>query len=400
MSESQLSVQTAPKASDQLATFLGIEKGMMLDTLKAQCFKGKRPEEVTDAQLASFVSTANVLQVNPLVPGMLYCYPEKNGGVVPILGPDGVMKKLDEFIASGKLTGYDCEVKMGADGRPESATASIYRKDGDKPARYTAWFSEWVVSNSPVWQQKPRHMLWLRAIKQCARQVIHGLPMDDEEYKIAQMHNVTPETEAPPVERAPMKPRSPKGAAAVKNNEKVVDAEVVDAPAAKPAEPVKQAEPVKEAPKTEPKSVTPEPVKEAPKAEPVKEAPKAAAKVESFADAAAATGAQPAANVEQRALLRADETIEVTASITAFKVITGTRDGKPHPYVTADIDSPELKGQVSQTDGGIGADGKPLPVWQLEQPVRVKVRGKKFSNGRLANVVDAIAMAEADNAEV
>src|SRR6478736_2938617 len=108
-----LAVSQPVKASDQLASFLGIEKGMMLETLKAQCFKGKRPDEVTDAQLAAFISTANVLQVNPLVPGMLYAYPERNGGITPILGPDGVFKKLDEFIASGKLRGYECDVKMG-----------------------------------------------------------------------------------------------------------------------------------------------------------------------------------------------------------------------------------------------------------------------------------------------
>ena len=78
-------VAVVPRASDQLAAFLGIEKGMMIETLKAQCFKGKRPDEVSDAQLAAFVSTANVLKVNPLVPGMLYAYPERNGGITPIL---------------------------------------------------------------------------------------------------------------------------------------------------------------------------------------------------------------------------------------------------------------------------------------------------------------------------
>ena len=62
-------------SSEQLSVFLGMEKRMMLDTLKVQCFKNKRPEEVSDEQLAAFVSVANVLQLNPLVPGMLYAYP-------------------------------------------------------------------------------------------------------------------------------------------------------------------------------------------------------------------------------------------------------------------------------------------------------------------------------------
>ena len=380
-----LAVSTAPKASDQLATFLGIEKGMMLDTLKAQCFKGKRPDEVSDAQLAAFVSTANALQVNPLLPGFLYAYPERNGGITPILGPDGVFKKLDEMVSLGKLRGYECEVKMGQDGKPESATAIIHRSGDAVAAKYTAYFSEWCVTSNPNWQARPRHMLWVRAIKQAARQVIHGLPMDSDEYEIHQMQNVTPAPEEPKVERPAPKPRAPKGAAAAK----VVDTEVVieqpkvvgipkvvetpKAEAPKPAEVVAPpAEPVKE----------PEPVQEAPK--PV-EPPK---KVESFADAAAATEA-----IVQRALLHDGETITVTASIDAFKVVTGTREGKPHLYVTADITSPELKGQVSQTDGGI-ENGQPKAVWQLEKAVKMKVRGRKFKSGALMNIVDSIWMAE------
>lgn len=375
-----LAVSTAPKASDQLATFLGIEKGMMLDTLKAQCFVGKRPDEVSDAQLAAFVSTANVLQVNPLVPGMMYAYPTKQGGIVPILGPDGVLKKLDEHIQAGRLEGFDCQVfPEDVTQRPTHAIATIYRR-GAKPATYTALYSEWVMTNSPVWQQKPRHMLWMRAIKQAARQVIHGLPMDREEYEMSEMQNVTPAPEEPKVERPAPKPRAPKGAAAAK----VVDTEVVieqpkvvETPKPEPAKPAEVVAP------------KPEPVKEP---VPVQEAPKPAEspKVESFAEAAAATDDQV---IKQRALLHDGETITVTANIDAFKVVTGTREGKPHLYVTADITSPELKGQVSQTDGGI-ENGQTKPVWQLEKAVKIKVRGKKFKSGALMNIVDSIWMAE------
>ncbi len=194
----ELAVSTQPKASDQLASFLGIEKGMMIETLKAQCFKSKRPEEVTDAQLASFISTANVLQVNPLVPGMLYAYPEKNGGITPILGPDGVFKKLDEMITGGKLAGYECEVICDEAGKPIKSEAIIYRNGDAKPAKFTAWFSEWFVASNPNWNSRPKHQLWIRGIKQCARQVIHGLPMDPDEYAIAQMTNVTESAEDKP----------------------------------------------------------------------------------------------------------------------------------------------------------------------------------------------------------
>jgi hypothetical protein len=33
----------------------------------------------------------------------------------------------------------------------------------DKPTEYTAWLSEWYMPRSPVWQEKPEHMLQVRA---------------------------------------------------------------------------------------------------------------------------------------------------------------------------------------------------------------------------------------------
>lgn len=376
MSEStQLAVHTPVKASDQLAAFLGIEKGMMLETLKAQCFKGKRPDEVSDAQLAAFVSTANVLQVNPLVPGMLYAYPERNGGITPILGPDGVFKKLDEFIASGKLSGFECEVFMGADGKPERAEAVIHRAEGQKPAKYTAYYSEWSVTSNTNWQARPRHMLWVRAIKQAARQVIHGLPMDADEYEIANLNNVTPPESAP--ERPAPKPRSPKGAAVVKENApKVVDAVI---------------EMVAETPPATTQAPAPEPTP-------------APAKVESFADAAAAV--EPAKKVEppkpvapanpepvaQKAMLADGEALEVVASVESFKTEIAKRNGADWPYVKARVTSPQFAGDVSMTDGGL-ADGKPIAAWQLDRPVVLKLRGKRYKSGALITLVESITEA-------
>lgn len=365
MSDTQIAVHTVPKASDQLASFLGIEKGMMIQTLKAQCFKGKRPDEVTDEQLAAFVSTANILQVNPLVPGMLYAYPERNGGITPILGPDGVFKKLDEMVSSGKLAGFECEVENDKDGKPLCAHATIYRVGDQKPAKYTAWFSEWSVTSNPNWQSRPRHMLWVRAIKQAARQVIHGLPMDADEYAIAEMQNVTGTADAPAdvpaKERPAPKPRQAKGAAAVVENrapaaaEKVaatIDAEIV------PPEEVKAAQ---------------EPAKAAEK-EPVKEVQ------------------------HVRATLNDGETYETTLTVETVSPLIanlpaadGTR--KPTPSV-------RVKGRggfIGEFYHFSGATGEgealtPLPIWTVGNAVKVKLSAKKNAKGVIiVRVEEAVA---------
>lgn len=367
----QLAVVTFPKASDQLATFLGIEKGMMLETLKAQCFKNKRPDEVSDAQLAAFISTANALQVNPLLPGFLYAYPERNGGITPILGPDGVMKKLDEMIVAGKLKGYKCDVKMGTDGKPESATAIIHRAEGQIPAEYTAYYSEWSVTSNPNWQARPRHMIWVRAIKQAARQVIHGLPMDADEYEIAQMQNVTGTADTPAPDRPAPKPRSPKGAAVVKENA-----------AAKPAEVVVEAETVATTGTPPPQ---PEPATSANPlhAEGEKIIAEANAKVESFAQAAKATATAPKPASPARTQLNAGEVITVEAQVEEFATHPGIKDGKEIKYVKARITSPQYAGEVS--------DLTCSQSWTVDDPVRLTLRG----NGKRVFVDKVFPLTEA-----
>ncbi len=104
-----------------------------------------------------------------------------------------------------------------------------------------------------------------------------------------------------------------------------------------------------------------------------------------------------AMDAERTNFFTADEVITIEAMVDEFKVVTGMRGGQPHPYVTARIVSPELRGEVSQTDGGI-VDGKPVAAWQLDRAVKITVRGKKFKAGNLINVVDSIVEAQPDTA--
>ena len=351
---SKLAVATPqPMASTQLSTFLGIEKGMMIETLKAQCFKGLRPEQVTDAQLASFISVANAQRLNPLLPGMLYAYPERNGGITPIVGPDGAFKKLDEHIAEGKLAGYECTVfPEDASQKPTHATAVIYRKDApDHPSRYTAYFSEWVVSSNPNWQVKPRHMLWLRALKQCARQVIHGMPMDADEHKLAEMLNVTDsvsrEETGPVVRDEPPVKTEAGGVARAK-----IDALLADA---KAAEAVKE----KAAATTEPRKGPGRPPKN-----------KDAAVIETTATPVSESKAPKTA-------LKDGEKFIAVCRVVSFKADMVKSGGVDLPSVIAEVDG-EFKGKVYHLNGAPLADGQQIPAhaWQTDKPVVIELLGK------------------------
>jgi len=400
--DSQLAVQTPVRASDQLASFLGIEKSMMLDTLKAQCFKGLRPEQVSDAQLAAFVSTANALQVNPLLPGFLYAYPERNGGITPILGPDGVLKKLDEFITTGKLEGYECVVyPEDVTLKPTHATATIYRKDA-KPAVYTAIFAEWVITNSPTWNSKPRHMLWIRAIKQAARQVIHGLPMDSDEYQFSKAQDVTGTADeasasdtgfvkdvATPERPAP-KPRATKGAAGAKAAEVVIEQEPTtsDAEKAKLEADLKAREAKVTAPEKsqggDANSANGNPANQGQKPGPV--------------TPQVPSNPAPAAT-QPRAFINEGEKLTVTAKVESLQAVKANIGGKACAAVKAVL-SGGFVGEVRQKEGGAQFinPGKPeesvvaVAPWQVGAVLKFTLLGEKSATaGRVVAWVQSVA---------
>ena len=227
--------ETAPfvKASSSLANFLGVESGMMLTTIKAQCFKSTTPDKVSDEQLAAFVSVANTLKLNPLLGGMLYCYPTKSGGIEPMIGPDGIFTLLSNNpdIVKQADGGPAWYTEQGKEGNEDICTAYINHATKGL-LKKKIYLSEWVVSSNPNWQSRRRHMAEVRALKQCARQVVHGVPLDEDERALAEMVNVTNTvTETPPerpdpstVKRGPGRP--PKGAAAAAHQEPAKPAEV------------------------------------------------------------------------------------------------------------------------------------------------------------------------------
>lgn len=339
------------RATSTLATTLGIEPRMMVDTLKKQCFPGQHADAISDAQLAAFISVANALKLNPLVPGMLYAYPSKNGGIVPVTGPDGVFKMLDEHITEDKLEGYECEVfPEDTTLKPTHAVATIWRKGREHPSKYTAIFSEWVVGSNPNWSSRPRHMIWVRALKQCARQVIHGIPFDEDEVVIGEMRNVTP-----PPDRAPPPSRSTKGAKAAKENAAKADV-VIDAVPGDPAP----------AETTAPTPAPPPPAPDTPAPEP------------------APTQAAP------RAFLKPDEELTVDIEIVSLRgVMLGPKDkpAEQKPSVIAKVQG-GFEGEIRAEGHGsvVGDNIVPNATWVAGAKMTVTLFGRQMPNGVKAYV--------------
>ncbi len=356
------SLVVRPKASQQLASLIGMDPAAMLDTIKAQCFK-TNPANVTNEQLAAFVSIAAEMQVNPLLPGMLYAYPIQGGGIIPIMGPDGIYKKLSERddIVSWETEVLPADVSMP----PTHAITRIWRKDRDKPISYTALLSEWKINSNPNWNTRPRHMLALRSLKHAARQLIHGMPGDEDDRHIMSEINVTPGAEgqapAPAVDRPAPPKRSPKGAAAVSEAEKGKVIDITSTPAGNtpPA-----AEEKKVAPAEPPKNVEP-PKQEEKKSEPAPD-PKSKS-----ADA-------------PRTKLIAEEEFVCTATVKEIFTLLINVSGTPQPSVQANIEG-EFEGKVFEFGGATkdaaSGDLAPTnPAWKVGGKVKLLLFGRVNKN--------------------
>lgn len=356
-----------PPAFLAVAGLTGLDAKYLVETVKKQCFKGA----ATDEQVDAFISIACEMKVNPLLPGMLYAYPISGGGIVPIMGPSGVYKKLVEH---PEVDSWETEVFPDDVTKPPThAVTKIYRKGRDKPLQYTALLSEWKIASNPNWNSRPRHMLALRSLKHCANQIIHGIPYDEDDRAIMAMQNVTGTGEENPAangtpadaavvpERPAPKERAKRGTAAAKEvvvnpcfggaNEVVV-----------PTEEQKPAEQVKADPVAEVKPV--EDINKAMEARQEKIAPKPEEK--------------PAAT-QIRAFLQDNEKLSTTIKLETLAPVFMTVQGVRTPCIKGTV-SGGFAGEIRSSFGVSSKDGKAVeidPVFTVGKSVSAVLVGKK-----------------------
>ncbi len=126
----------------------------IVETLKATAFKG----QVTDAQMAALMLVSAQYGLNPWTKEV-YAFPDKNNGIVPVVGVDGWARIINEH---PQFDGMEFEQT------DESCTCVVYRKDRRHPIKVTEYMAECKRETGP-WQSHPRRMLRHKAMIQCAR---------------------------------------------------------------------------------------------------------------------------------------------------------------------------------------------------------------------------------------
>lgn len=162
--------------TSKLAARLDMGDGSgLVETLKATAFKG----QVSDAQMTALMVVANQYGLNPWTKE-IYAFPDKNNGIVPVVGVDGWSRIMNEH---PQFDGMEFEQSE------DSCTCKIFRKDRSRPIVVTEYMEECKRPNVGPWSSHPRRMLRHKAMIQCARLAFGfgGIYDQDEAERIAEI---------------------------------------------------------------------------------------------------------------------------------------------------------------------------------------------------------------------
>ena len=137
----------------------------LVETLKATAFKG----QVSDAQMTALLIVANQYGLNPWTKE-IYAFPDKNNGIVPVVGVDGWARIINEHPQfDGEEFEYGPAFTHKGKTVHEWIECVIYRKDRSKPTRIREFFDEVSRDNAIPWQSHPKRMHRHKSLIQCAR---------------------------------------------------------------------------------------------------------------------------------------------------------------------------------------------------------------------------------------
>jgi phage recombination protein Bet len=157
------------------------------------------PASTTREQFAAFLLVARQYGLDP-VTKQIYAYPNRNGGIQPVVSIDGWMTMINNH---PQFDGMEFD-DIREDGQLIAVTCRMYRKDRNRPVAVTEYMSE-CKQKSPTWDKWPARMLRHKAAIQAARYAFSFSGIVDED-EAQRMIDITPKPEAPKPEHKPDAP--------------------------------------------------------------------------------------------------------------------------------------------------------------------------------------------------
>lgn len=196
-------LEHAPARLSLLAKFgerYSLDPRKVYDTLCRTAFAAAQNEE----QVVALLVVADQYGLNPFTKE-IYAFPDKSGGVVPVVGVDGwnrIAQQHPQF--DGVELRYAEKMAQPEGGRPcpEWAEAIVYRKDREHPVIVREYLDECYRPTAP-WKSHTKRMLRHKALIQGYRVAFgfHGIYDQDEAERLREAQPADPRPAAPVAER-------------------------------------------------------------------------------------------------------------------------------------------------------------------------------------------------------
>jgi phage recombination protein Bet len=203
-----------PKRNSLVAKFaerFSIDEAKVMDILKATAFKQRDGNPPSDDQMMALMVVADQYGLNPFTKE-IYAYPDKQNGIVPVVGVDGWSRIMNEHPQLDGIEFNYSEETLQHMGKLCHVWIEVVitRKDRSKPIVVREYFDEVVrsVNFSTPWDSHPKRMHRHKTLIQGGRVAFGfaGIYDEDEAQRIIEK-DITPESQE-------INPRPRTGAAA------------------------------------------------------------------------------------------------------------------------------------------------------------------------------------------
>lgn len=169
------------------------------EAVKYTVFSG----DATDAEMLAFMTVCDHYGLEPFR-GEIFAFRKKGGGIQPIVSIDGWSSIINR---NPQFDGMSFDMELDAEGKINSVTCTMYRKDRNHPTSITEFYRECNRPTEP-WKQWPARMLRHKAMIQCARIAfgLSGISDPDEAERMAEVGAIIVPSER--LEHRPMEQRT------------------------------------------------------------------------------------------------------------------------------------------------------------------------------------------------
>lgn len=149
---------------------LSIDGKDLIETLRDTAFRAKEP--VSDSQMSALLIIAGQYGLNPWTKE-IYAYPDKQNGIVPVVGVDGWTRIINEHPSLDGIEFNYSEGVVQHKGKVahEWIECVIHRSDRKQPIVVREYFDEVcrTVNFPTPWDSHPKRMHRHKALIQCSR---------------------------------------------------------------------------------------------------------------------------------------------------------------------------------------------------------------------------------------